>query len=542
MAVILSFVCFIPDLNNELLIWDDSGYIIDNVYIRNLSFETVSWAFTTFYCNYWAPLTWLSYAVDYAVWGLNPVGYHLTNNALHALNTGMFFLLSLELLQIYLAVTYSEVNKARILNNSNIIYCSLMAALFFGLHPLRVESVAWAAERKDVLSFFFGIPAIFAYLRYTRMTVNQIGSAENQFSFLVSRYYWLAIGFYCLSLLSKSMLVTLPLVLLVLDWFPLRRVHRKTFPTLLLEKIPLVVLAGFAAVITMFSQTVEMIPLERSDMPSRMLNALKSIMAYLRLTVWPLDLSPFYLHPGNITKLGMEYTLPIFFFVAVTICCVLTVKRRPVFTVTWLIYLITLLPVIGITAVGPTAMAARFTYLPGLPLAMLAALGITVFFVRFSGSYLVRILIGAGTFLLLLLGCYCTIQQISFWKDDVTLWTRAIDLQPNTVGRVYFQRGIGYGLKGEFQKALTDMNKAVEIATAKGYGEMHTIYFQRAWILRQLGDLEAAIADLSSALLTDNSPMRQLYYRERGTIYQELGRTDLANEDFRLSMMPEGSM
>ena len=519
MVVITVFICFLPDLKNELLIWDDSGYVTDNVQIRSFSFATVSWAFTTFYCNYWAPLTWVSYMIDYAIWGLNPAGYHLTNNILHAVNAGLVMLVVKELLQRYRATAH----HSTLLNDRNILYGSVIAALFFGVHPLRVESVAWAAERKDVLSFFFAMPAVLAYVAYTR---------EEAGRFATSRNYWVAMLFYSLSLCSKAMFVTLPFVLLLFDWFPLQRFQKVSFRQLIIEKLPMLVLAVGVSVLTSLSQTAEMISLDNSSMLSRILNAFKSFMMYFWLTLMPFDISPFYLHQGNITEIGIEYVIAVIFFVAVTGISLFVMKRYPVVLTAWLFYLITLVPVIGISAVGPTAMAARFSYLPGLSLAILFALAVLWCRERTKGGKVAQALLFAVVGFVMVTFCLVTVKHIGFWKDDVALWTRAIDLKPNFSGRMYFQRGAGYAMKGDHKKALLDYSRAAEIAVAKGYRAMHTIYVERARSYREIGDFTSAIDDYTRCLESDTSQQRSIYLLERGNIYKLLGNIELANKDF----------
>ena len=535
----ITFLCFFPDLFNDLLDWDDNGYILENDHIKYLSLDTVRWAFTDFYANYWAPLMWLSFALDYAIWGMNPAGYHLTNNILHALNAGMFFLLSLALIRIYLFINDDPERPPTFLNAKNAISCSILAALLFAIHPLRVESVAWAAERKDVLSLFFGLLAVLAYLKYARSTSSQTAVSERGASFIRSRYYWLTVALFCLSLLSKSMLVLLPLVLLVIDWFPLERFSRHHILPPLLEKAPLLLFAGIASIFTLRSQVPSLMSFDQTGLFSRILIALRSITAYLWLTIWPLDLSPFYIHPGrNISDIGLEHIVPILLFAAITGICALLVKRKPVFMTAWLIFLILLFPVLGISQAGPQAMAGRFTYAPSLALSLLLALGLTAAYAKMSDSRPAARSLLVGLAAMMLVNCYFTIREISYWKDDLTLWSRVIYLQPHISGRVYFQRSLAYSAKGDYHSALDDVNEALTIAIRKNYGALHEIYRHRAQILIRLGDLDGALADYTTAIASVPAQQRSLYYRERGGIYREQGDVDRANEDFSMASMP----
>lgn len=530
---VVSFVCFIPDLYNGLLIWDDVTSILNNTHIHTFSLEMLRWAFFDFYIVTWFPLTWISLALDYAVWGTNPVGYHLTNNILHALNSGLTFLLFFELLKNRL-IANASTNDVRpvILRSSHYFYCSIVAALFFSLHPLRVESVAWASERKDVLSLFFGLLAVLAYLRHTQAE-RALPSTHQTVFFSSSVQYWQAFTLFCLSLLSKPMMVTLPFVLLLLDWYPLARFKAVPIKNLLIEKAPWLICSVIVSVITTLSQKPLILSHAQTSIFARTLNAFKSLCMYVWFTVWPVNLSTFYLHPGNTVTISFEYILPLIFFISVTGVCCFYVKKCPVLLTAWLIYLITLIPVLGFVQTGAQAMAARYTYLPGLPLSMLFALSITALYVRFYQSQPARVAIITSVLFVLFFNYYHTVRQISFWKDDVALWTRAIELQTGAVGRSYFQRAAGYAAKGDYHNALADMNRAVEIASAKQYKDMHTIYVERARILRQAGDFEAAIADYDRCLVTDTSSMRSMYFQERGMLYKQLGNLDRAKEDFK---------
>jgi hypothetical protein len=534
-VVVLTFLCYLPDLKNDLLyFWDDAGYIRLNTYIRSISIETVRWAFTSFWCNFWAPLTWLSLALDYAIWGLNPIGYHLTNNILHALNAGMFFYLSLELFTVRRAANRSQGSECTNHYENVALWCSLLAALFFSIHPLRVESVAWAAERKDVLSLFFGIPAVFAYLKHARFCLSQPESIVHRFYFFAfSPYYWLAFVFFCLSLLSKPMLVTLPVVLLILDWYPIERVHKMGMQKIIAEKIIFFIVSVIVALISMAAQKPQMMSLETSDIFSRILNAAKSIVSYLWLTVWPVDINPFYVHPGNIPVLTPEYAFSVIFVITVTVSCIVLAKRHPFFLVVWLLYLATLFPILGFTQVGPQAMAARFTYAPSLPISLFVAVIVSAPIFRHPTSRLSVVMMSSIISLIVLFWCCVTVRHISFWKNDVTLWTRVIDLNPQATGRAYFQRSHAYNMRGEHMLALADLNRALDIAKQKKYRALHEIYQVRAQILDKMENYNGAIADYTRALETATAQEQPMLYMARGEVYQRIGETARAAEDIR---------
>lgn len=496
-VVAITLLCFLPTLYNDLLMtWDDMIGIVNNDHIRQISIKTFRWAFTTFYFEDWLPLVWISFALEYEFWGLNPVGYHLTNNVLHALNAGLFFLITLALLRRYMSWNVNSF----VLSGNRVYYCSLLAALFFAVHPLRVESVAWAYELKDVQSLFFGLLALLAYLRYVQSKKVFEAAPAHTFFFLVAPVYWLAFFFYCLSLFSKAMLVSLPLVLLILDWFPLKRINRMNIGRVLLEKALFILSAGTTSAILLNVHTLSKMPFSKSNMQSRILIAFKSIMGYFLLMFWPVNLGHFYLHPGNIQNIDFEYLFPIFFFIVITLCCALLIRQRPVCMAVWLIYVVTLIPVLGFTQVSSTAMADRYTYVPGLAISLLVALAITTIAGKYSASRIIIISLTVGTLVMLSACCYLTVRQISFWKDDVTLWSRAIDLQPHYSGRMYYERAGAFEDRGEFHKALLDMNEAIAIAERKKRPNMEELYYKRAHIHRRLGDTDRADADYNYAI------------------------------------------
>jgi len=531
--VAATMACFAPTLYNELLNYDDAGYIVNNEHIRSLSFETVRWAFAEFYNNYWAPLTWISLALDYSLWGLNPVGYHLTNNLLHALNAGMFFLLVLQLLRNYRTALIREGSDSALFVDQHALYCALLAALHFALHPLRVESVAWATERKDVLGLFFGLPAVIFYLRAAERPSGSAGERDRGPALLTSPAYWWSVAFFALSLLSKSLLVTLPMLLLIMDWFPLKRIHRRNLQWRLFEKVPFLVLAGLVSGITATAVAPVVKSLQEIGIVTRLLIAGKAIAAYLWLTVFPLQVSPAYLHPGNLSGIQAEHLISILVLAAITAFCFSRLKHRPLYMAVWLMYVITLLPVLGLIQTGPQAMAGRFTYAAGMFISVLVALGFTAIYARIVRSRALVVLLCSAALCMLLGNSYITVRDISWWKDDVTLWTRSIVLQPNVIGRLYFNRSLAYKARGDYPKALADLDEAYAIATRKGYKGAHEILAERGRVYQHGGDLNKALAEFSLAIEASKYPDDRMYHWERGAVYQALGMTDLANDDFK---------
>ena len=252
-VAVVTFIVFLPALQNEFLNWDDIEYISGNSFIRSLDTQLLKSAFLEFHAWNWHPLTWLSHAVDYSVWGLNPLGHHLTNNILHALNTLLVVLLVMRLIGVFKKTAGNNALSQPFLHDRTIMITGAATGLLFGLHPLHVESVAWAAERKDLLCAFFFLLTIITYAHY----VIEISArtSVNYASRFFNRKYLYALGFFILSLLSKPMAVTLPFVLLILDWYPFKRIQSlKTFWTTSIEKLPFLALALISSVLTVLAQ------------------------------------------------------------------------------------------------------------------------------------------------------------------------------------------------------------------------------------------------------------------------------------------------
>ena len=306
------------------------GYVFQNPPVRRgLSWAGLVWAATTFHAANWHPLTWLSHMLDCQLFGLNARAHHLTSLLLHGANTVGLFV-------VWRRLTGATWRPA------------LVAALF-ALHPLHVESVAWMAERKDVLSTWFGILTLGAYARYVE-------------SPRLSRYLWV-VALFALALLAKPMLVTLPFVLLLLDYWPLRRAVG--WRGLVLEKVPLLVLSLAACVMTFLAQIAggTVASLERVPLAARLSNALLAYVAYLRKAVWPVDLAIYYPHSGRDVPLWQPLAAGVL-LLAVTVLAVALRRRRPALLVGWLWYLGMLVPVIGLVQVGTQSMADRYSYLP----------------------------------------------------------------------------------------------------------------------------------------------------------------------------------
>lgn len=528
LAAIVTFIVFLPALKNNFVNWDDTAYVLHNTHIKSIDINLFRWAFFDFYDNTWFPLTWISLAIDYAFWGLDPWGYHLTNIVLHAFNTLWVSLIAVQLVKAYrkrMTVTDSA------FPNSMVIICCVVAGLFFGLHPLRVESVAWISERKDMLNTFFGLPALLLYIGFAERRAE---GSNNPLACLVDKRYLTALLLFILSLLSKPMTVTLPVIFLIIDWFPLGRFDGwKGLKIIFAEKIPFLLGSLAVGIITMISQQPAMIAFDKIPMGARFILVCKSIIVYFRMMIWPSGLMPSYPHPATEISLSkIEYLLPSVVVVLITIACLLMVKRQKIWLAVWLYYLVTLFPVSMIVQVGSQAMADRYTYLPGIGPTIIVSIGIGLFFskLRTSGKLGKSVGYGLITGIIAISTVYSviTVRQISVWRNTGTLWSRVIDLKPD--GLTYFTRGKYYELIGEYENALKDMTESLGFAERKGYSKIYEVYFARADIYFKTGNYQNALEDYDQAIKLNPAPAAEYYY-QRGMALQMLEKTEQARDD-----------
>ncbi len=391
---------------HDFLSLDDPSYVFDNPQVRDgLTWDGVGWAFTTFHRSNWHPLTWLSHMVDCEWFALEPGGPHLVNAGLHATNAVLLFLV------------------LRLMTGA--LWPSALVAALFAVHPLRVESVAWISERKDVLSGLFWMLTLLTYVSYVRRPG-------------MGRYLLLFTSL-ALGLMAKPMLVTLPLVLLLLDIWPLGRLSQGR--RLILEKLPLLGLALAMSAVTLFAQQRGGALGAGEDIPFglRLANAGVAYVAYLGKTFWPTHLAGFYPHPALVSEQaasaligpGMVAALAL---VGVSLAAAYTLRARPYFAVGWLWYLITLFPVIGILQVGFQAMADRYAYLPLVGIYIALAWGGRELALRWPRS---RPILGAAAVFALGACALITWHQVGTWRDSVTLFEHAIEVTDDN----YFAHG-----------------------------------------------------------------------------------------------------
>jgi tetratricopeptide (TPR) repeat protein len=412
-------VTFAPAWQNSFVNFDDGLYVNENPFVgAGLTGLGFAWAWTTSHAANWHPLTWLSLMLDTQLFGPAPWGYHLTNVLLHLANTLLLFVL-------WRRLTAAPLRSAAV-------------AALFAVHPLHVESVAWIAERKDVLSTFFGLLALLTYARYT--------AAPG-----VGRYLAVVLGM-ALSLLAKPMLVTLPFLLLLLDYWPLGRWGDTWRPPagLLLEKLPLLALSAASSVVTVWAQEQgdSFSTLAGVSLPIRLANAAVSYVAYLRQALLPVDLAVFYPYavrgPGPAPLAGAVALLA-----AVTALALWQARRRPYLVVGWLWYLGALVPVIGLVQVGGQARADRYTYLPLVGIFVAVVWGVADLARRLGAVRAVAWLGGAVLAYLMLLSW----TQTHYWHDSVMLWEHSLQV---TQSNVIAHQALGAALlqHGEVDEAV----------------------------------------------------------------------------------------
>ncbi len=377
---------------------DDPGYVSENPNIQaGITLNAVKWAFTTIHTGYWHALTWLSYMLDWQLFGLNAGGYHITNLIFHIANTLLLFII------------LRQMTKA--------LWQSAFVAALFALHPLHVESVAWIAERKDVLSTFFWLLAMWAYVRYVKNPK--------------LKWYLISLMLFALGLMSKPMLVTLPFVLLLLDYWPLNRISRFNWQTiyrLILEKIPFFFLAAVLSVVTFIAQhsSGAISSLTGISIKSRVCNALISYVQYIEKMFWPTHLAFFYPYPAHIS---ISYAMiSAGFLLAVTIFILLFSKKHRYLFTGWFWYLGTLLPVIGLVQVGSQAMADRYTYIPLIGLFIIITWSLPEMLAKWSSR---KAAIWISSLICISILAVCTFYQTRYWKDSLTLCRHALEVTKN---------------------------------------------------------------------------------------------------------------
>ncbi len=436
--VVAVIVAFSPSFSAEWLQWDDNRNFTDNRAWRGLGAEQLNWMFTTRHMGHYQPLSWVTVALDHAVWGMNPKGYHLTNVVLHAATAVAFLFLAHRLLSIGMAARATP---------ERLWIGAAFAALAFAIHPLRVESVAWITERRDVLAGLFFVLAVGAWVRYA------CADPEHR-----ARWYLAALVLVLLSLLSKAAAIVMPALLLVLDVWPLRR-WQADRRRALLDKLPLVALSvvfGWLAISAQGHAETALLSVEKHSFLHRAVQAAYGLVFYAWTTIAPVELSPIYEIPKDL--LVARYLLPAAIAVAVTVALWLQRRRLPALACAWFAYAIILSPTSGVAQAGPQLVADRYSYFSCMPFALLAGGAVLSLRDRIGSSAW-----AAGAFVLVLLGA-ATYRQAHVWRTSEALWTHVTRLDPNSRNGI---NGLGSVRLLQYAAAPTQQEKARRLMEAR---------------------------------------------------------------------------
>ena len=495
--ILASLIAYEPMRHNDFVNYDDDDHVTRNIHVlRGLTKEGFLWSFTeTDITANWHPLTWLSHMLDVELFGTNPFWHHLVGLLFHIGNTLLLFFI------------FNKMTKAP--------WQSFFVAAAFALHPLHVESVAWASERKDVLSGFFWMLTIAAYVWYT--------ANRN------SRTYLLVVLCFTLGLMAKPMLVTLPFVLLLLDYWPLERFkweQRKSFLKLVVEKLPLLLLSVVSSVVTFFVQqrAGAMISGENYSLITSISNAGVACAGYIVKLFYPVKLAVLYPHPGNSLPLWQPIAaLAVLIFITAVVFY-MALRKRFLF-VGWLWYLGTLVPVIGFVQVGAQAMADRYTYLPSIGIFIMLGWGCAEVC---TGWKYKKVLVGLITSVILVALLVCTRIQTSYWKNAGTLYEHTLKVTKNNYV-IHNNYGQYLEEKGEFDLVVENYDKMLKIKPDYVAGLNNL-----GMVLRSLGKVDEAIVQWEKVL--ELEPYHPKTNANLGLVFFMQGRNEQAIKHFNIAL------
>ncbi len=494
LLVVATLALYNPVIHHPFVNFDDDRYVTDNTHVRaGLHWDTVKWAFTSFDEANWHPLTWLSHTLDCQLFGLNPAGHHYVNVLLHACNAVLLFWL--------------------LWRPTGATARSWMVAALFALHPINVESVAWVAERKTVLSMLFLLLALGAYGWYARKPS-------------AGRYAAVAALFAC-GLMAKPMVITFPLLLLLWDYWPLQRAQ--SFAKLALEKVPLLALSAASAVITVEAQRAgaAIATMVKYPLPMRIENAAISYVRYLGKAAWPSHLSPIYPYPEGALKAWQAIAAAVVLLAITTLVCVAGKKRRCL-AVGWFWFFGTLVPMIGLVQVGSQAMADRYAYLPFVGLFILICWGLA----DLAGDKTaLKLPLAVACCIILIAFSVVAFRQIGYWSDNLTLWSHAVAV---TQGSFIAENNLGGALlnEGQEEEAMPHFRAAAALNPGDPMSRLNLA----AYAQRQ-GHPQEAIDQYAKVLTMTRDPrLRATAFSDMGYALRDLGDSEHAKASFRAAV------
>jgi tetratricopeptide (TPR) repeat protein len=479
--------------------YDDESYITANAHIqKGLSWTSIKWAFTSIgYSDNWHPLTWLSHLLDVQLFGLNPAGHHFTNLFLHILATLLLF--------------------GFLVSATGSLWPSALVAALFALHPLHVESVAWVAERKDVLCAVFWCATLWVYGYYARRPSG--------------KKYVLVFILFAFGLMAKPMCVTLPFILLLLDYWPLERLtlNCRSIGRLAAEKLPLVLLTIASSIVTIIAQHRAIGSFQKSPLVIRAANAILSYCVYLGQALWPMKLSVFYPYP---LPQPLPTILCLLMLTAITAVVIAAGRKKKYLLTGWMWYIVSLVPVIGIVQVGSQPHADRYTYIPLIGIFIMIAWGF--YAIAASMSRRKKTLVNIILLIIVSVMAIKTREQIGYWKNGITLFTHCFEVTKGNVNEnAYYNFGNLLSQAGRTDEAVFYYRKALELNPNQA--ETHN---NLALLLEDMGQTEEAITHFVKAV--EHDPKVEAY-NNLGTLLAKSGRTDEAAINFQkaLAMNPD---
>jgi protein O-mannosyl-transferase len=512
-ALLLAFatlLVFLPVGWHQFVNYDDVDYVTENPFVKNgLNWTDFKWAFTAFHAGNWHPLTWISHQLDCELFGLNAGAQHIVNVLFHSANAALVFILLLRLTEK--------------------LWPSAMVAALFAWHPLHVESVAWIAERKDVLSTLFALLALLSYTRYARKNLKQenhkpnaglaLPSFNSQF---LNRDYFLSLIFFTLGLLSKPMLVTLPFAMLLLDFWPLQRRGFSSPIKLLVEKTPFFLLAGISCIVTFFAQGEAVVTLTRVPLHYRIEHAPIAVVDYVLNFFWPANLDAIY-PLDRIFAWHVIISLAILIFISIIAWH--WRKTKPYFIFGWLWFLGALVPVIGLVQVGSQSIADRYTYIPSI--------GFFTAFIFLAADFGARIktskIIIASSAVMILIACILATEfQLRFWRDSETLFRHAIAVRPDNVIALV-DLGVSLDAQHRFDEALAIYRQAEKFET----GPYYQLHNNLGNILSLRGNHAASLAEYGIAI--HERPNDAFLHNAAGSEFAALGKFEMAMKEFAVA-------